>query len=97
MLFTASKPISRSANIRVATHTYLSFLVVSMLKPFGRSQCDGDVNENAMLVVMAGVLIQEIVVGDNDEGNEGGMLPVAMATILAADGDGDIDMRVISW
>ena len=50
-----------------------------------------------MPMVMAGVLIQEIVIGDNDDGNDGGMLPVAMATILAADGDGDIDMRVISW
>ena len=48
-----------------------------------------------MPMVVAGVLIQEIVVGDNDEGNEGGMLPVAMAAILAADGDGDDDMRVV--
>ena len=35
----------------------LSFLVVSMLRTFGRSQCGGDVDENAMLVVMAGVLV----------------------------------------
>ena len=52
MLFTASDSISRPAFIRV-----LSFLVVSMLRTFGRSQCGGDVDENAMLVVMAGMLV----------------------------------------
>ena len=45
-------------------------------------------------MVVAGVLIQEIVVGDNDEGNEGGMLPVAMAAILAGYGAGGDDMEV---
>ena len=50
-----------------------------------------------MPMVMAGVLIQKIVIGDNDDGNDGGMLPVAMATKLASqcDGAGDGDMMVI--
>ena len=38
----------------------LSFLVVSMLRTFGRSQCGGDVDENGMLVVMAGVLVMRV-------------------------------------